>query len=235
MSDHGFEELLSRRLKRATANVAAVTPRNLGGVASTSGSPRAPARSLSSRRVRRSPIAIAAVVILGLALASGTTYAGVTLLQAITQTDPGAAAVYRQNLGEALHLSATVDGVTVALQRAYADVNRVMVTYDVKPPPGTTSVFAGFNTPTGQPSAVELAGSGSDGIRRLLRDEPPDQRGGGHRRIRRGVDCRESPEAFASNHDRRRESTKPEWHHGCRTVCVHARRAGGIRSDHDGG
>jgi Domain of unknown function (DUF4179) len=68
---------------------------------------------------------------------SGTAYAAITILQSVIQSDPGVASVYQQNLGETVNLSQTRDGVTLTLERAYADVNRVLITYDVSTAPGS--------------------------------------------------------------------------------------------------
>jgi Domain of unknown function (DUF4179) len=70
---------------------------------------------------------------------SGTAYAAITILQSVIQSDPGVASVYQQNLGETVNLSQTRDGVTLTLERAYADVNRVLITYDVSTAPRISS------------------------------------------------------------------------------------------------
>jgi hypothetical protein len=157
MNDHVFEDRLSRRLKRATVQIAEMSPLNLA-VPQSIARRRSDMRTRALlRRIFRSRTGIAAALVVGVAFASGTAYAGITLLQAVTQTDPGAAAVYRQNLGEALNLSQTRGDVTLTLKRAYADVNRVMITYAVRPA-GTKSIYAGFATSGGQPLVTDSRG-----------------------------------------------------------------------------
>lgn len=158
MNDHIFEDMLSRRLKRATAEVAEATPLKRGIARSIASHPSDNRKPSAPRRLVRSRIGIAIALVVGVAFASGTAYAGLTLLQAVTQTDPGAAAVYRQNLGEALSLAQTRDGVTVTLERAYADVNRVMITYGVHTSRGAAWTFNGFAMATGQPTVTDSRG-----------------------------------------------------------------------------
>ena len=156
MNHYVSDDMLSRRLKRAADHIAATTPLNTGPAWSTAGHQAGAHRSLNLPLVRRRiPIAVAVVV--AVALASGTAYAAITLMQSVIQTDPGAAAVYRQNLGESLNLSQVRGGVTLTLERVYADVNRVMLTYQVQPA-GSPSTFAGFATSTGAPLVTDSRG-----------------------------------------------------------------------------
>lgn len=156
MNHYVSDDMLSRGLKRAADRIAATTPLKLGPVQSTEWHHAGAHRSLNLPVVRqRIPIAVAVVV--AVALASGTAYAAITLMQSVIQTDPGAAAVYRQNLGEALHLLQVRGGVTLTLDRIYADVNRVMITYQVQPA-GSTSTFAGFATSAGAPLVTDSRG-----------------------------------------------------------------------------
>ncbi len=136
MNDYFLDGALSHRLKRATAEVARSTP----------------LRFVDATPVarRRAVVVRAATVSAPPALADLDCYRGcprsgfrrrhnlrgVTLLQSVTQGDPDTAAVYRQNLGETLALSQTRNGVSLTIERAYADVNRVMITYAVNPHSG---------------------------------------------------------------------------------------------------
>jgi hypothetical protein len=154
MRDQISEDMLTQRLKRATAQISATTP-----VSPTI--ERSAARRQSGVRHRpvrgklvRSRIAIVALLVAVVALASGTVYAGITLLESQTQTDAGAAAVYRQNLGVVLNLSQSRDGVRFTLVRGYADINRVMITYQVLATRPRT-LFDGFATSTGEPSVAD--------------------------------------------------------------------------------
>jgi hypothetical protein len=171
MNDQVFEDSLSRRLKRATLQIAEMSPLNLD-VAQSIARPRRDTRTRALlRRVLHSRIGIAAALVVGVAFASGTAYAGITLLQAVTQTDPGAAAVYRQDLGETLNLSQTHAGVTLTLTRAYADINRVMITYAVRPA-GTKSIYAGFAAPGGEPVVTDSRGQVLAGYDAYFQTDP---------------------------------------------------------------
>jgi hypothetical protein len=156
MTDHNID-MLTYRLKRATAQVAATT--SLTPTIATSVVRRRIAAGHRQARGKflRSRIAVASLLVTAVALASGTVYAGITLLESQTQTDAGAAAVARQNLGVVLNLSQTRDGVKFTLVRGYADVNRAMITYQVQPIRAGT-LFAGFATSTGEPSVVDSFG-----------------------------------------------------------------------------
>ena len=171
MNDYFLDGSLSHRLKRATAEVARSTP--LGFIDAKPVAPRqaGAANRPRSRRLLRTHIGIAVAVVLGVALAGGTTYAGITLLQSVTEGDPGAAAVYRQNLGETLALSQTRDGVTLKIVRAYADVNGVMITYAVNPH-SSTVMYSGFATSTGQPIVSDSLGQTLSGYDAYFQTDP---------------------------------------------------------------
>lgn len=171
MNDYVYDEILSRHLKRATAQVAATTPLNTEIAQSIARRPNAAGMRPAPRRLGRPRITIALAVVVGLVLAAGTAYAGITLLQSVTGSDAGAAAVYQQNLGEALNLSQTRSGVTLTLERAYADVNRVMITYQVRPA-GTKSIFDGFATSTGQPAVTDSSGHVLAGYDAFFQTDP---------------------------------------------------------------
>jgi len=162
---------LSHRLKRATAQVAQTTPLRFAIAQPLTARENSAVKTPRSRRMARSRIGVAVAVVLGVALAGGTTYAGITLLQSVTQGDPGAAAVYRQNLGDALALSQTRDGVTLTIERAYADVNGVMITYAVNPH-SSTLMYGGFATPTGQPAVSDSHGQTLAGYDAYFQTDP---------------------------------------------------------------
>jgi hypothetical protein len=171
MNDSLNDDVLSRRLKRATAQVAATTPRDPRGARSIARRPNAPGLRSAPRRLGRPGIMVVVALVVGVLLAAGTAYAGITLLQSVTQGDPGAAAVYQQNLGEALNLSQTRGGVTLTLQRAYADINRVMITYQVRPA-RSGSIFAGFATTNGQPTLTDSRGQVLAGYDSVFQTDP---------------------------------------------------------------
>lgn len=171
MNNYFLEGPLSSRLKRATADVACSTPLLFLGTEPAVRRQVGATKRPRSRRLARSRIGIPVVVVLGVALAGGTTYAGVTLLQSVTQGGPDTAAVYRQNLGETLALSQTRNGVSVTIERAYADVNRVMITYAVNPHSGSV-IYAGFATPTGQPTVSDSQGQTLPGYDAYFQTDP---------------------------------------------------------------
>jgi hypothetical protein len=92
-------------------------------------------------------------------------------LQSVTQTDPGATAIYEQNLGVVLDLSQTRDGVRLTLERVYADVNRVMLTYEVQTA-RTGTLFDGFATPTGEPLVTDSRGDVLPGYDASFQTDP---------------------------------------------------------------
>jgi hypothetical protein len=171
MNEYLNDGVLSLRLKRATAEVARSTRlRFVDAKPATRRRAVAAPRPRSQRRLR-SRIWIAVAVVLGVALAGSTTYAGLTLLQSVTQGDPDTAAVYRQNLGETLALTQTRNGVSLTIERAYADVNRVMITYAINPH-SSTLMYAGFATPTGQPTVSDSQGETLAGYDAYFQTDP---------------------------------------------------------------
>lgn len=76
-----------------------------------------------------------AFLILTLFLAFGAAvYAVAPILSRVFQMEAGLQYVEQANLGQEVDLSQTIDGITVTLQRVYADANRIVVGYSVKGP-----------------------------------------------------------------------------------------------------
>jgi hypothetical protein len=74
-------------------------------------------------------------LVLFLALGA-VTHAVAPVVERLFQQDAGLRQVEQANLVQELDLSQTVDGVTVTLERAYADANRIVVGYTIKGPNG---------------------------------------------------------------------------------------------------
>ena len=78
-----------------------------------------------------------AFMALVLCLAFGAVaYAVVPVVSRLFQQEAGLRHVEQANLVQELNLSQTVDGVTVTLERAYADANRIVVGFTIKAPHG---------------------------------------------------------------------------------------------------
>ena len=78
-----------------------------------------------------------AFMALVLCLAFGAVaYAVVPVVSRLFQQEAGLRHVEQANLVQELNLSQTVDGVTVTLERAYADANRIVVGFTIKDPNG---------------------------------------------------------------------------------------------------
>jgi hypothetical protein len=69
----------------------------------------------------------------------GATYIALPLLQSLWSEDRGLQHVTQAGLARALDLRQTIDGVTVHVQKGYADANRVAIGYSVEFPPTTPS------------------------------------------------------------------------------------------------
>jgi hypothetical protein len=78
-----------------------------------------------------------ALLALALFLAFGAVaYAVVPIVNRLFRQEAGLRHVEQANLVQELNLSQTVDGVTVTLERAYADANRIVVGFTIKDPNG---------------------------------------------------------------------------------------------------
>jgi len=124
-----------------------------------------------------------AFMALVLCLAFGAVaYAVVPVVSRLFQQEAGLRHVEQANLVQELNLSQTIDGVTVTLERAYADANRIVVGFTIKDPNGqrydaghltlsdmTGTVFSptiGFGV-TGQSDILQVSlppGEGADVI-----------------------------------------------------------------------
>lgn len=86
-----------------------------------------------TRRMWRPTSAVAAALVAILILASGGYATAPHLMQMMQRTlqtnDPAASYVAEHALGQELHRSQTIDGVTVTLERVYADANRIIIFY----------------------------------------------------------------------------------------------------------
>ncbi|RLC69329.1 MAG: hypothetical protein DRI52_09120 [Chloroflexi bacterium] len=58
------------------------------------------------------------------------------VMSRLFQQEAGLRHVEQANMVQELNLSQTVDGVTVTLERAYADANRIVIGFTIKSPPG---------------------------------------------------------------------------------------------------
>ncbi|HVB77379.1 MAG TPA: DUF4179 domain-containing protein [Candidatus Nitrosotalea sp.] len=165
MTDRPLESDLSSQFKRAAAQIAAATRLDLDTARPIDWRHHKTGFGSQRKHVLRRPIGLATVLVGGAVFLSGTAYAGISLLQSVLQSDPGAATVYQHNLGETLNLSQTRRGVTLTLIRAYADVNRVMITYSVSTATGITTNFSGFSTSSssGQPILTDASGQSLTG------------------------------------------------------------------------
>ncbi len=116
-----FAMELQARLDRQLASQAA-RRRNAG-----------PARFFVRPRWLPARAAVLAAVLIILALLVGVAYAVAPLLMDIWQHN-AMTNVEREGLAQELNLSQTVNGVTVTLERAYADANRIVIGYTCSSP-----------------------------------------------------------------------------------------------------
>jgi hypothetical protein len=79
----------------------------------------------------------ALVTTLALFALVGATYVALPLLQSLWSEDRGLQHVTQAGLARELDLRQTIDGVTVHVQKGYADANRVAIGYSVELPPTT--------------------------------------------------------------------------------------------------
>jgi hypothetical protein len=74
----------------------------------------------------------------------GATYVVLPLLQSLWSEDRGLRHVTQAGVARELDLRQTIDGVTVHLQKGYADANRVAIGYSVEFPPTTATDRSAF-------------------------------------------------------------------------------------------
>jgi hypothetical protein len=89
------------------------------------------------RLLPRGISAVAAALLVALVLAGGA-YAITSLIGPVMRLEPGTAYVENAGLGRKLDLRQTINGVTVIVERAYADVNRIVIGYTLEVPPALT-------------------------------------------------------------------------------------------------
>jgi hypothetical protein len=93
-------------------------------------------RALGPKWHRPRTVLVAALAIFALV---GATYIALPLLQLLWSEDRGLQHVTQAGLARDLNLRQTIDGVTVHVQKGYADANRVAIGYSVELPPTTTA------------------------------------------------------------------------------------------------
>lgn len=91
----------------------------------------------SMRRTRVFPVALIVIMLL-----AGAAYHMIPIVERAFFVDAGTQQILNSSLATHLNLTATTGGYTVTLQRAYADVNRIVVGYTVLAPDGRP--FNGF-------------------------------------------------------------------------------------------
>ncbi len=82
---------------------------------------------------RRYSFALVALALLATALLGGATYAAVPVLTRVFHLG-GADTVLEHHLGQEVNLSQRLGGYTMTIERVYADANRVLIAYSIRPP-----------------------------------------------------------------------------------------------------
>ncbi len=82
---------------------------------------------------RRYSFALVAVALVATALLGGATYAAVPVLTRVFHLG-GADTVLERHLGQEVNLSQRLGGYTMTIERVYADSNRVLIAYSIRPP-----------------------------------------------------------------------------------------------------
>jgi len=82
--------------------------------------------------VRRHRLFALAAVALCVLTMTGATYAAVPVLTRVFDLG-GASRVIQRHLGEEVHRSQTLAGYTMTIERVYADPNRVLIAYSIRP------------------------------------------------------------------------------------------------------
>jgi hypothetical protein len=94
----------------------------------------------------------------------GATYVALPLLQQLWVSDRGLAHVANAGLVRDVDAAQTIDGVTVHLQRAYADANRVVVGYTVEFPKSVRSNDSGATPMVGEVTLTDADGRQYRGV-----------------------------------------------------------------------
>lgn len=97
--------------------------------------------------LRSRPRAMTALIAVALTLLLVAQVSGATslLLDRVLRRDAGTVRVAEGQLGQQLNLSQTIQGITVTVQRAYADANRVVVGYTITVPDSIAADYSGIN------------------------------------------------------------------------------------------
>ncbi len=97
--------------------------------------------------LRSRPRAVTALIAVTLALLLVAQVSGATslLLDRVLRRDAGTARVAEGQIGQQINLSQTIQGITVTVQRAYADANRIVVGYTITVPDSVAADYSGIN------------------------------------------------------------------------------------------
>lgn len=106
------------------------------------------------------PLAMVAVAVLALAIVGGGAYAVVPLIDQAFFNSTGQAIV-QQHLAREVHLSQTACGLTMTIERVYADADRVAVGYTLAGTPPHGAAPAPHVTTTDGASLAPIAGTGT--------------------------------------------------------------------------
>jgi Domain of unknown function (DUF4179) len=82
---------------------------------------------------RHRPLALVAAVGLSILMVLSAAYAAAPVLSRVFDLG-GASNVIQQNLGTEVDLSQTLAGYTMTIKRVYADPNRILIAYSIRPP-----------------------------------------------------------------------------------------------------
>lgn len=138
-------------------------------------------RRASSQRAHWMPVTRLgwAALILGATLLFGSiTYALSSVISQVFSMLPGWQHIEEAHLAQELNLSQTLDGITVTLERAYADANEIVIGYTVKDLTDQKLHVSQINLTDGQGTVFsEMAGAGVSGASDLLGVQLPPGEG----------------------------------------------------------
>lgn len=81
-------------------------------------------------------LATVAVSLLAVVILAGAGYAGLPVLQEAFNMNTGTDEIITSDLGSEVHVSQTVDGFTVTVERVYADPHQIVIGYTIQGPEG---------------------------------------------------------------------------------------------------